>query len=72
MTLREKALNEARPVLKCGCNSSCWCMRLHHKFPMEGKQCMSPQEILFEYRDVLGREDLAYLESLMRYRFEQK
>jgi len=70
MTERTIAMGQATPVLKCCASSLCWCNRLKYRFPMEGRECLSPEQILYEYGDVLESEDKNYLMSLMRYKFE--
>ena len=67
-TLLEQLKNRQLKLkeVRCTCTQKCWCNDLSFRFPLDQTfdECMSPKEMLDEYRDQMDKEDIKYLKSL--------
>ncbi len=57
--------------LYCTGSSNCWCAKVSIKLPIPilTDECMSPEELLNIYKDILPSKDILYLNTIKNREF---
>lgn len=55
--------------LKCTASSTCWCSGVTYKIEYYSDVCMSPAEMLEHAQHEMNAQDIKYLKTLSKYKF---